>query len=170
MWGICMENLLKVKISDKSRRPIFTMGEYKLECLLDTGADMCVFTCGSDDLLKCFPKAVLVENVKALISGFGDGVDIAEVYKIPEIIIHDSWSKENLLRFENVLVACCTKDINVQMILAAPLFGNINYRIINKDENGKQVWLEYDRDIQYVVPVMFEEDKSILESISVFSQ
>jgi hypothetical protein len=130
---------------------------------------MCVFTRGKKMLLKNFPAAELVEDVKAYIAGFGYGVEIAEVYKIPEIILYDAWDGNKSIKFRNVLIACCEKSISIQLILGAPLFGRLNYKIVNVDDNGKQVWIEYNRDTQYVVPVLSDEDKRILESISVFA-
>jgi hypothetical protein len=157
-------------MSKNTRRPIFSINtELELECLLDTGADYCVFTRGKKMLLKNFPDAELVDDVKAYITGFGYGVEIADVYKIPEIILYDAWDSNKSIKFKNVLIACCEKSISIQLILGAPLFGRLNYKIVNVDNNGKQVWIEYNRDTQYVVPVLSEEDKRILESISVFT-
>jgi hypothetical protein len=164
-----MENLLKVKTSD-NRRPIFTLKTNKrLVCLLDTGADLCVFTRGKERLLQNFPEATLVKDVKAAISGFGKGVDIVDVYKVPEIIFQDSWDANISIGFKNVIIACCEKDLKVQLILGAPLFCKINYKIVNEDIAGKQIWFEYNRDEQFVVPVLSEKDNSMLESISVFT-
>jgi hypothetical protein len=50
------------------------------------------------------------------------------------------------------------------------MFGKLNYKIVNEDINGKQVWIEYNRDEQYIVPVLSDEDKRMLESISVFTK
>jgi hypothetical protein len=138
-------------------------------CLLDTGADLCVFTRGKNRFLQNFPNATLVNEIKAAISGFGKGVDIADVYKVPEIVFYDSYNNEQSIKFENVLIACCEKDLKVQLILGAPLFGKLNYKIVNEDINGKQIWIEYNRDEQYIVPVLSDKDKRMLESISVFT-
>jgi hypothetical protein len=164
-----MENLLKVRTSDNTR-PIFTLKtNRRLVCLLDTGADLCVFTRGKYRLLQNFPDAILVKDIKAAISGFGKGVDIVDVYKVPEIVFNDSYDSGRTIKFKNVLIACCEKDLKVQLILGAPLFGKLNYKIVNEDVNGKQVWFEYNRDEQYIVPVLNDKDKYMLESISVFT-
>lgn len=109
--------------------PIFLSGRrVHLKCLIDTGADIPVFTKGLDYFLGLFPSAIYVKN--AGISGFG-GRSEYKVYNIPEFIFSDGL---NSIKFINlhVAVGLIVSD-NFDMILSSSLF------------DGSRIYFKFDK-------------------------
>jgi hypothetical protein len=150
-----MAGLLKRNRETKVRPTIIceATNDY-IECLIDTGANVSVFTLGKKALLEYFPDAVLRDDIILKLSGFGKYEEDADVYEIKKLVIRDSENSHEYIELRNLKVACCKKvHIGSPMILSSGLFDNVNVMLMNKTPK-RQVWIEHDSDVY--------EDESIL--------
>ncbi len=143
-----MEKLRK-KLSNKTERPVFDVniqeGRRKIRCLLDTGADMPVFTLGKEMIMMYFPHAVLCKDFYAEISGFGKSEEQALLYNIPNFVIQSDVDND-YIQYVNFFVACIEKEnIKYPLILSATMFKHMNYYIDNLREEGKQLTIYHTR-------------------------
>ena len=143
-----MEKLRK-KLSNKADRPVFDItvqnGDKKVRCLFDTGADIPVFTLGSEMLMMYFPDAVLCEDFYADISGFGKSEEQALIYNIPNFIIQSDIDQD-CIQFNNLFVACIEKaNIKYPFILSATMFKHMNYYVDNLREGDKRLTVYHTR-------------------------
>lgn len=59
-------------------------------CLIDTGARVPVWCAAGKDLLMTYYPNCIKQNAKFILTGFGTGYEVADVYKIPDFILADS--------------------------------------------------------------------------------
>lgn len=145
-----MEYLLK-KLNSNGGRPIFrtTSGSgVDITCLLDTGADIPVFTLGVESLLLHYPEAEEVQNLCVVLHGFGKEPEIVPVYKIPNFKIIGS--NNAVIEYAILHVACTERsDIGVTMILSATMFSQMNYTIHNIGIDSSRLEIEYNDRLFY---------------------
>ena len=55
--------------------------------MLDSSASIPVWCSGAEYLKLTFPQAELRKNLKGLLSGFGKGFEMADVYYIPRLVL-----------------------------------------------------------------------------------
>lgn len=98
---------------------------YKMRCLVDTGARVPVWCSGEKELLSYYPSCQK-QNAIFILSGFGKGYEIANVYTIPDFILSDGKSK---IVFKNLVVAVIDKDFSIDLILSYTMFNKMNISI-----------------------------------------
>jgi hypothetical protein len=141
-----MEKLLKMTIQNRYR-PIVKICDKKLTCLVDTGANINVFTLGSDYLKKLFPNAERIYRFNVVLDGFGKGEEKADLYKIKRIKL-TSDIDDDYLNYEDVLVACCDKaKIGAGLVLSAGMFDKLNIEIRHDVGKYGEIWLHHSLNI-----------------------
>ena len=139
---------LKKNLDTKSSRPSIHIpinSKTTVRCLVDTGANMPVWTSGEELFKKAFAEAELQTDLTFIISGFGTGTEEAPVYKIPKFTIKSDYT-EDFITFNNLLVACCTRpSITFPMILSATMFNKTNYSIINVGKEAQTFQIEHEK-------------------------
>jgi hypothetical protein len=167
-----MENTLRLKIIDKDRPMVNLLSNDKIyKCLVDTGADTCVFTHGVERLMDIFPNAKKREDVKIWLSGFGTGGELVDVYTVDDIIFTDSYNSNIRLSFKNVDVACCVRKMRAPLIVSASLLKTVDIHICNRPVNDKYVGITYDRDAYYCNSLIEEIDGKlkVVKGLSIFA-
>ncbi len=163
--------LLKKKLLNLYDKPSFelaTRNELKLRCLFDTGADTPVFTLGDIILCKYFPDAQLQPDCTYMISGFGQGIETASVYKIPELVIKSDFD-DDYIRFDNLYIASCSRPaIAYPFILSATMFSHMNYTIVNEGQEAKCIKIQHEKSVYNIVPVYSKADNTKLAKICCF--
>lgn len=84
----------------KRLKPVFASQKNttndRFSCMLDTGAGIPVWCTGVETLKETFSKAIAKPILKSVLSGFGIGCEIGEVYYIPSIeLSRGKWSDLN---------------------------------------------------------------------------
>lgn len=162
-----MSMVLELELSSNKVKPVFTTvtkSNKKITCLFDTGATMPVW-CKSEGLFKVlFPQAKLITG-QYILSGFGKGAEIVNVYEIPEFYISNGSSK---IVFKNLLLATSfDRDFGCDLILSYTMFNLIDYSVLNRNRDYPALRLEFDRENYYVIPVKYSND--MLKRIAVFT-
>jgi hypothetical protein len=167
-----MENTLKLKIIDKCRPIVKLQGNKIFNCLFDTGADTCVFTRGSEQLLEIFPNAKERTDVKIILGGFGKEPEIVKVYTISELVIRDTYSVDKSVTFKNVDVACCYRDMRSDLIISASILLKVDYNIHNRIVSDRHIELICDDDVYHCNSlVQVVNDKlTVVTGVSVFAE
>lgn len=147
-----MESCVRKYLLRYYSRPIFhedcEQGSNAL-CMLDTGADVPVFVNGETEFKERFPSAVKEDKLVFTLSGFGTGVEVVPVYRIPIFEIRSDIDNTNSkLVFHNLRVACCTKDEFIaDFILSKTMFMHTNIFIYNYGRDTRQLELQYVNNI-----------------------
>lgn len=97
-------------------KPIVS-GKNGVDFLLDTGADIPVWTKPLDTFLNKYPSANIVRGKKYRIHGFG-GYKDSVVYKIPYFVLAD---ENDGFAFTDLEVAICSMNSPCHMILSYPM-------------------------------------------------
>jgi hypothetical protein len=100
-------------------------GELNPLCLIDTGANTPVWCRGEADLKEYYPDCVK-ENSVFIISGFGTGIEIADVYKIPDFVLSDG---KNKIYYKDLLIAVINRDFSFHMIISYTMLNKMNISI-----------------------------------------
>jgi serine acetyltransferase len=101
------------------------IGNEDIDCLVDTGANMNIFTMGSEIFKEHFPSAERIYRYNVYISGFGKGEEKAELYQVKHLKLTSDYG-EDYIAFENFMVACFLKpEIGATMVLAYGMFENM---------------------------------------------
>ena len=138
-----MQKMLQLPLSKKFDKPVFLFQDYpRVYCLLDTGANIAVWCDEADYLRRIFPDAKLV-NEKIWLSGFGGDGEIADAYRIPELVLQSSG---NSIKFRNLTMAVsCRLRNGYSLILPGTVFLKTDYRINNySTEPNLQIYYERD--------------------------
>lgn len=123
-----MANLLTLKVLDGYTRPVISIGD-DVTCLIDTGADIHVWTQGAEILEDVF-KAELVNGKKFILSGFGKEAEIVDVYRIFDVELRGMDSDRVI--FKSMIVACTKRPSMIaSLIIPATAFSKMNYTIRN---------------------------------------
>ncbi|MCM1135208.1 MAG: hypothetical protein NC400_06485 [Clostridium sp.] len=107
-------------------------------CLIDTGARVPVW-CTEEQLLKTIYPDCIKQNAVFMLSGFGNGFEVANVYKIPKFILSDG---KYSIMYNNLIVAVTNKDRDFifDMILSYNMFNKMSLSIdALTDKNGTYI-------------------------------
>jgi hypothetical protein len=143
--------LFKVEIDVDRKRPYFSssVNNIQLDFLVDTGANIPIFTLGVDTFLKYFPTAKRETKEHAVVTGFGKGETEATVFTVDSIRIN-SYCNTDYIVFKNFKVACCDRrDISSGLILPYGLFDVVNLMFMNTENNKKEIWINHKYNIYY---------------------
>lgn len=139
-----MESLL-IELNKNERKPVFSLGvgnQLELLCLFDTGADIPVFTLGSEMLMFYFPNAEEIAGLCVVLNGFGRECEVVPVYKIPNFKIVGY--NGAVIEYTSLYVACTMrKDIGAQLVMSATMFNQMNYTILNIGVDSPRLEIEY---------------------------
>ena len=161
-----MAKLLTLKILDGYTRPVVAIGS-GITCLMDTGADIPVWTRGSDLLGKVF-TVKKIEGKKVLLSGFGKEAELVDVYIVTDVTLSDE-SGDKVI-FRNMTVACTARpNMVANLILPATAFSHMNYTIMNKDIEAPTVIIDHDKEEYYVSPIYNQSDNRIVDKVYSFA-
>lgn len=165
-----MARLLTLEVISGYTRPVIQLKE-DTTCLIDTGADVPVWTQGADRLKDLF-EAEKVVGKKYLLSGFGTGYEIVDVYKVHDLVLNESNNdSDNRIIFKSVTVACTSRPAMVaDLILPNTAFSHMNLTIRNMEVESPVIEIEHEKDEFYVSPVYSSIDGSFMERVYSFSQ
>ena len=144
----------------KDERPMLMLGLPKgdIKCLIDTGAQISVW-CSDEVTLKNYFNAEKT-NYVTLIGGFGQGADLAEMWRIPEFRLVDSESGEAFV-IKGLLIAVLPRTIfEFSLILGAPIFRKTKYTFDYLKEDNDQGVMEIICEREYgSMPVVHDWKK-----------
>ena len=161
-----MANLLTLNIMDGYTRPVVLL-EKDVTCLFDTGADIPVWTQGSEALGNAF-KAERIEGKKFFLSGFGKEPEIVEAYRISDLILKGD--DDDRVVFKNMTLACTLRPYMVaNLILPATAFSHMNYMIKNIEVENPVVEIYHTKTEYSVSPVYSNVDNRIVERVYSFA-
>ena len=161
-----MANLLTLNIMDGYTRPVVLL-EKDVTCLFDTGADIPVWTQGSEALEKVF-STEKIEGKKFLLSGFGKEPEIVEAYRISDLVLKGE--DEDKVVFKSMTIACTLRPYMVaNLILPATAFSHMNYTVRNVGVETPVVEIEHDREEYAISPVYSKLNTEIIERVYSFS-
>lgn len=119
---------IRFPLAKSKLKPIFLSltekGNVQFVTMLDSGAMIPVWCSGARWLLKVFPEAVLKTDLKAILGGFGTGIEIADIYYIPEIKIYNG--KQFLVFRQCYLPVVERKSFGANLILPSSIFKQTN--------------------------------------------
>lgn len=109
-------------------KPVFTSWENKyndsFECMLDSGASIPVWCSGVEHLKLTFPQAELCTSLKGLLSGFGKGFEIVDIYYIPSLVLSNG---QHSIVLNRTYLPVVNKDsFGANLILPSAIFKNAN--------------------------------------------
>lgn len=94
--------------------------------LIDTGADTPVWCKGEEEFLDVYKDAERIP-VKFLLSGFGKGIDVVDVYRIPIFELTDGTQS---VFFKNLVVAITNRpEMDLDMVLPVSIFRHMKIEI-----------------------------------------
>lgn len=112
---------------------IITNSHNNFNCLIDTGARVPVWCAGKDLLITYYPNCIK-QNAKFILTGFGTGYEVADVYKIPDFILADS---KQSISYHDMMVAVTNRDYAFYMILSYTMFNKMNISINTFTNKGR---------------------------------
>ena len=160
-----MANLLTLEIIAGYTRPVISLID-GLTCLIDSGADTPVWTQGSERLCRTF-KAEQVNGKKFILSGFGTGYEIVDVYKVFDLELPGAGEK---IVFKNIAVACTSRPTMVaDLILPNTAFSHMNVMLRNLDVESPVVEIEHKKEEYFVNPVYNSADDRFVDRVYSFA-
>lgn len=162
-----------------SRRPIINIISSSgrvLTCLVDTGANMPVFTLGENEMVRCYPDAIKIEDAVALLAGFGNGITEASVYEIPSVIISADEGQD--IVFKKLVMACVKRrSFGCNMIFSHQMFSKVDMCFLNK-YGANKLRLEFEKHEFFIRPCWNLDielkdkfgGKDVLETVYSFTQ
>lgn len=161
-----MANLLTLNIMDGYTRPVVLL-EKDVTCLFDTGADIPVWTQGSEALEKVF-STEKIEGKKFLLSGFGKEPEIVEAYRISDLVLKGE--DEDKVVFKSMTIACTLRPYMVaNLILPATAFSRMNYMVRNIEVENPVVEIYHTKTEYSVSPIFSRVDNRIVERVYSFA-
>ena len=135
--------------------------------MIDTGANIPVWTRGSDKLIDSF-QATLIKDKKFILSGFGKIAEKTDAYRISDFILVGEG--EDKIIFKSMTVACTKRpDMVANLILPATAFKYMNYMIRNIGVENPVVEIEHNKDKYSVSPVYSNFDNEIITKVYSFA-
>lgn len=124
-------NEIEFLLDEEYLKPVFMSLENQTRkgftCMLDSGASMPVWCSGATLLQRTFPEAMHETDMKSLLSGFGNGLEIADVYYIPKMELYDGSCS---IVFQKVYLPVVKRDnFGANLILPSSVFKNANILI-----------------------------------------
>lgn len=140
----------------KNPRPVIAalLNGVASSCLVDTGAEIPVWTATERKFLRRFPDALLL-NDSFTIKGFGGSGTQYKIYKIPCLTLCDS--EGNSINIHNCVVAVGTMDkVKFQFIVSATMLHKAKYAI---DNTSQLFTVDCGRNDYYMI--LAEDGKSV---------
>lgn len=160
-----MASLLTLEILLGYTRPVFSLKD-NITCLIDSGADTPVWTQGGDRLKDAF-EVEKIEGKKFLLSGFGVGYEIVDVYRITNLEL--SGEGDNVV-FKSITVACTSRPTMVaDLILPNTAFNHMNLTLRNLDVDYPVVEIEHKKKDYFVNPIFSSVDEAFVERVYSFA-
>lgn len=164
-----MQKMLNISLNRLSMRPIFAIvpkGKQFINCMLDTGAEVPVW-CSSGELLLDMFLDIEVTDKKFLLGGFGRKPELTDVYKIPKFILSDG--NDDLI-FNNLYIAASfDRGFRCDMILSASMFYQMDYAILNRNQEIPILRIVHDKSEYYLQPNVHEKHPKFIKKITCFS-
>ena len=139
----------KFTIAKEDLRPFFKSVKCnrnnKFDCLLDSGAELPVWCASLKSLKTTFPSAERQPDMKAVVTGFGAGFSLADVYLIPELEICNG--KDSLIFRRFYLPILSRRNFGADLILPSHLFRDSNIILRQSDSASKKI-LEFQSENQ----------------------
>lgn len=139
-----MANLLTLKVLEGYDRPVFSLPVTlrtaieedgnadridAISCLVDTGANIPVWTRGADMLLRYFQTAP-IKDKQFILSGFGKVAEKVAAYRITDFSMEGE--DGDRIVFKSLTIACTERPAMVaNLILPATAFNHMNYTVRN---------------------------------------
>ncbi len=141
-----------------SSRPIFELyaNGNEVVTLYDSGAITPVWVKDEKKLKAVFPLAEKQERTCRL-SGFGRGIVVCGVYKIPELSLENE-EERYVIRNLHIVVNE-NPSIGCDMILSATMFSHADVMIKQREE--KSITIYFDKDVYFSTPLWGKERMSI---------
>lgn len=137
-------------------------------CLIDSGADTPVWTQGEERLLRAY-KAEKIQGKKFILSGFGTGYEVADVYKVHDIELRDENSGDKIV-FKNITFACVSRPTMVaDFILPNTAFSHMNLMIRNLDVESPIIEIEHRKTEYFVNPIYRTDDDRLVDRVYSFA-
>lgn len=160
-----MASLLTLEVLSGYTRPVFSLKD-NITCLVDSGADTPVWTQGAERFMDVF-QVEKVEGKKFLLSGFGVGYEIVDVYDVKDLAL--SGEGEEVV-FKSITVACASRPAMVaDLILPNTAFNHMNLTLRNLDVDYPVIEIEHQKKDYYVNPVFSAMDESVVERVYSFA-
>ena len=165
-----MANLLTLKVLKGYTRPVVSLRE-GLTCLIDSGADTPIWTKGAERLGR-FYKSEKVAEKKFLLSGFGHGYEIVDVYKVSDVELSgvDEDGVGDKVVFKNIIVGCTSRPSMVaDLILPNTVFSHMNLILRNLNVQYPTVEIEHEKEDYFVNPIYRMDDDRFVDRVYSFT-
>jgi len=143
-----------------SSRPIFSFianGGEEVIAMYDSGAITPVWAKNERVLRSLFPLAEKQER-GCLLSGFGRGAVVCNVYRIPELSLENEGERYVI---RNLPIAVNENpSIGCDMVLSATMFSHADVLIRQREE--KSITIYFDKDTYFSAPLWGKERMSIM--------
>ena len=160
-----MANLLTLNVLEGYDRPVVSLKD-GISCLIDTGANIPVWTRGAEMLLNAF-HAEKLKDRQFLLSGFGKKEEIVDAYRISDFVLEGSLgdrNREDRIIFKSMIVACTERPFLIaNMILPATAFSHMNYMVKNIGVEDPVVEIYHEKTEYSVSPIYSSVDNKIIE-------
>lgn len=138
-------NEIEFSLDEEHLKPVFMSLENQTRkgftCMLDSGASIPVWCSGAKLLRRTFPEAMHETDMKSLLSGFGSGLEIADVYYLPKMELYDGSCS---IVFQKVYLPVVKRDnFGANLILPSSIFKNANILISQMQPlQGKKLFFQ----------------------------
>ena len=161
-----MAKLLTLDIIEGYVRPVVLL-KNDITCLIDTGANIPVWTRGADRLREIY-NAENVAGKKFILSGFGKYPEEADAYWIKDFVLMGE--TDDKITFKSLMIACTKRPSMVaNLILPATAFTHMNYTIRNVGVDNPMVEIEHERDEYSISPIYSSVYPEVIEKVYSFS-
>lgn len=135
----------------KRLKPVFASQKNttndRFSCMLDTGAGIPVWCTGVETLKETFSKAIAKPTLKSVLSGFGIGCEIGEVYYIPSIELSNG--KDSVIFKEVYLPVVNKGTFGADLILPSSILKNCNILLSQNEKIRKKELFFQGRSLQF---------------------
>lgn len=144
--------IVRFDLNEEEVKPIFesfpNLTNGRFTCLLDSGAGIPVWCGGEKAFLDAFPKAKCKKSYKHLLSGFGIGFQVVEVYYIPKI---EFFNGEHSIIFEDFYLPMSSrKRFGVDLIIPTSMFIDSKISLSQVDIQHQGKFLEIQCQTRYL--------------------
>ena len=161
-----MASLLTLDIVDGYVRPVVLVKD-DITCLIDTGANIPVWTRGEERLKDAF-DAEIIEGKKFVLSGFGKVAEKVDAYRVSDFSL-EAEDGEKVV-FKSMVIACTRRPAMVaNLILPATAFKLMNYTVRNVGVENPVVEIEHDREEYAISPDYSNLNAEVIERVYSFS-
>jgi hypothetical protein len=160
-----MASLLTIEILAGYSRPVISLND-DVTCLIDTGADIPVWTQGVERLQDLY-STERIEGKRFLLSGFGKGYEIVDAFVIHDLRIVGEGEE---VIFSNITLACTERpEMVADLIMPATAFNHMNLMIRTLDVECPIVEIEHNKEAYFINPIYSTVDNSFVERVYSFS-